>query len=480
MTELQYSAIKALATSPEAYKAFKLSVRNRKGLDQYMNRVWPYYVKKARRELPVYGQKKKLERKLNGIKRYLVNGSYYSSAINIEFDLNEIRALIMMDEDAARSDMLGMNHRINPFCAQNDVLSMIRWSDLDVKISTETFEGSIITSKLNFRSIGLSKMFVIGMIRRLIIEMIKLNPELSIKRMPKSPQKSDIIAALKRAKKDYSIRIWIDTDQWMRRLEEECRGDYYELKEKVFKSIKSMMEIESKYVLNEFKVCKYKKLLTKASQNIGIEIEYSGPYVNVHSKMKAMGAISYECGYDGYHGDRKQNRKNKDSRLRELRLRMNGIYSIEALNHLLKRMKELDCGHSDNSSIHYHIDRRHISKNSKGVVLEEAAVITSGRRQKIQEEKDKWASNDNLLKSIGTIFEYESTNSVANAIEGRVRYSDEFGTLEWRLGSRTLSYSKMILQILTAIHLTNSTRYSNKQFNEEYIVMLAKIAKELY
>ena len=84
------------------------------------------------------------------------------------------------------------------------------------------------------------------------------------------------------------------------------------------------------------------------------------------------------------------------------------------------------------------------------------------------------------MKSIGTIFEYESTNSVANAIEGRVRYSDEFGTLEWRLGSRTLSYSKMILQILTAIHLTNSTRYSNKQFNEEYIAMLAKIAKELY
>ena len=241
-----------------------------------------------------------------------------------------------------------------------------------------------------------------------------------------------------------------------------------------------MMEIESKYVLKEFKVCKYKKLLAKASQNIGIEIEYSGPYVNVHSRMKAMGAISYECGYDGYNGDRKQDRKNKDSRLRELRLRMNGIYSIEALDHLLKRMKELDCGHSDNSSIHYHIDRRHVSKNSKGAVLEVATIITSERRLRTADEKDKWVSNDSLLKSIGAIFEYGSTNDVANAIEGKVKHSDEFGTLEWRLGSKTLSYSKIILQILTAIHLTNSTRYSNKQFNEEYIAMLAKIAKELY
>ena len=164
MTELQYSAVKALATSPEAYKAFKLSVRNRKGLDQYMNRVWPYYVKKARKRLPVYGQKKDLEIKLNEIKKYLVNGSYYSSAISVNFNLNEIKALIMMDEDAARSDMLNMNHRINPFCAQNNVLNMMRWSDLNVKISTETFEGSIITNKLNFRNMELSKMFVVGMI----------------------------------------------------------------------------------------------------------------------------------------------------------------------------------------------------------------------------------------------------------------------------------------------------------------------------
>lgn len=480
MTELQYSAIKALATSPEAYKAFKLSVRNRKGLDQYMNRVWPYYVKKARKELPAYWQKKNLEIKLNEIKKYLVNGSYYSSMISVNFNLNEIRALIMMDEDAARSDMLNMNHRVNPFCAQNNVLNMMRWSDLNVKISTETFEGTTITNRLNFTGINLSKMFVIGMIRKLIIEVIKFDPRLSIKRMPKSPQKSDIIAALKSAKEDYSIRIWIDIDQWVERLEEECKRKYYELEEKVFKSIKSMMEIESKYVLKEFKVCKYKKLLAKASQNIGIEIEYSGPYVNVHSRMKAMGAISYECGYDGYHGDRKQDRKNKDSRLRELRLRMNGIYSIKALDHLLKRMKELDCGHSDNSSIHYHIDRRHVSKNSKGAVLEVATIITSERRLRTADEKDKWLSNDSLLKSIGAIFEYGSTNDVANAIKGKVKHSDEFGTLEWRLGSKTLSYSKIILQILTAIHLTNSTRYSDKQFNEEYIAMLAKIAKELY
>lgn len=477
MTELQYSAVKALATSPEAYKAFKLSVRNRKGLDQYMNRVWPYYVKKARKELPVYGQKKDLERKLNEIKRYLVNGSYYSSAISVNFNLNEIRALIMMDKDAARSDMLSMKNETNPFYTRNNVLSMMKWSDLNVKISTETFEGTIITNKLNFMGIDLSKMFAIGMIRKLMIEVIKFDPRLSIKRMPKSPRKSDIIAALKEAREDYSVRIEINAGQWLGRLEEECKGAYYELKEKVLESIKSMMEIESKYVLKEFKVCKYKKLIAKASQNVGIEIEYSGPYVNVHSEMKAMGAVSYECGYDGHYGDIKQNRKNKNSRLRELRLRMNGIYSIKALNHLLKRMKELDCGHSDHSSIHYHIDRRHVLTNDSERVLEGAERV---KRDEMKIKKEAWASNDSILASIGIIFEYKLTSDVTNDIIGRIKYSDEFETLEWRIGSRTLSYSKIVLQILTAIHLTNSTRYSNKQFNEEYIAMLAKIAKELY
>lgn len=477
MTELQYSAVKALATSPEAYKAFKLSVRNRKGLDQYMNRVWPYYVKKARKELPVYGQKKNLEHKLNEIKRYLVNGSYYDDAVSINFSLNEIRALIMMDKDAARSDILNMKYEINPFHAHNNVMNMIRWSDLDVRISTETFEKTIITNKLNFRGIDLSKTFIIGMIRKLIIEVIKLDPRLSIKRMPKSPQKADIIAALKEAKEDYSIRIKIHAGQWLMRLEEECRGAYYELKEKVLESIKSMMEIESKYVLKKFKVCKYKKLIAKASQNVGIEIEYSGPYVNVHSKMKAMEVVSYECGYDGYSGDMIHDRRTTKSRLRELRLRMNGIYSIEALDCLLKRMKELDCGHSAHSSIHYHIDRRHVLKNDSERVLGGAERI---RRDEISAKKEAWASNDSILASIGIIFEYKLTSEIANDIRGRIKYSDEFETLEWRLGSRTLSYSKMILQILTAMHLTNSTRYSNKQFNEEYIAMLAKIAKELY
>ena len=476
MTELQYSAVKALATSPEAYKAFKLSVRNRKGLDQYMNRVWPYYVKKARKELPVYGQKRDLVRKLNMIKRYLVNRNW-ENVMSVNFNINEIKALIMMDKDAAKSEILSMKYEENPFYMKNNVLTMMRWSDLDVKISAKTFEGTIITNKLDFTGIELSKMFVIGVMRKLIIEMIKSDPRLSIKRMPRNPQKADIIAALKGARAGYSVGIEIDAGQWLERLEEECKGAYYELKDRVLKSIKSMMEIESKYVLKEFKVCKYKKLVAKASQNVGIEIEYSGPYVNVRGKMKAMGAVDYECGYDGCYGDIKQSKKNRNSRLRELRLRMNGIYSIEALNHLLKRMKELNCGHSDNSSIHYHIDRRHVFKSNSERVLGSAELVN---RNEMNIKKEAWASNSSLLASIGIIFEYKFTNDVADHIRGKIKYNDEFETLEWRIGSKTLSYSKMILQILTAIHLTNSTRYFNKQPNEEYIAMLARIAKELY
>ena len=61
-----------------------------------------------------------------------------------------------------------------------------------------------------------------------------------------------------------------------------------------------------------------------------------------------------------------------------------------------------------------------------------------------------------------------------------INMQDEFGTMEWRMGSKTLIYSKIILQILFAIHLTNAIRYKNKQVNNDYLISLGKIAMDLY
>ena len=47
------------------------------------------------------------------------------------------------------------------------------------------------------------------------------------------------------------------------------------------------------------------------------------------------------------------------------------------------------------------------------------------------------------------------------------------------MGSPTLNYSKLVVEILTAIHVTNVITKKNKQINSEYLKCLLDIKTKL-
>ena len=85
-----------------------------------------------------------------------------------------------------------------------------------------------------------------------------------------------------------------------------------------------------------------KRMRLRSGQNVGIEIEYEGPYMAIRRKILSLGAISFECGTDGSSGERVE----CYSFLREARLRLNGMYSLKALEFLLDYMIKNGCRHT--------------------------------------------------------------------------------------------------------------------------------------
>ena len=47
MTNWEKSCVDALVTSPAAFALFKAKQKNKKHVDQYINTIWPYEIKKA-------------------------------------------------------------------------------------------------------------------------------------------------------------------------------------------------------------------------------------------------------------------------------------------------------------------------------------------------------------------------------------------------------------------------------------------------
>lgn len=249
------------------------------------------------------------------------------------------------------------------------------------------------------------------------------------------------------------------------------------------------------------------------SQNLGIEIEYVGGYLDLRKKLVGMGAVEFECGFDGEAGDSK---KEKTYRLRECRLRMNGIRSISALYELLSEMKRRNCAHTKRSSTHMHIDCRKIV-TAKADAEQPRLELMKEEASKIRVIGDALCLanfeygegltylNKETIDSIALIFDYNEMDKlnydqikscdcetnydhVVAFIGENIQISYEFSTIEWRMMAKSFSYSKFILQALVAIHVTNKGRQAaNKKgglilaaLNQEYINNIAKIAKELY
>ena len=145
-------------------------------------------------------------------------------------------------------------------------------------------------------------------------------------------------------------------------------------------------------------------------------------------------------------------------RLRENRLRINGHRGLNALYFLLEEMNKTNSIMTTKSGMHFHIDLTH-----------------QGPR-KLEFDPGWRLLNSTELKLLHSIFEIKNSD---RHIKEQIRFPTEFNTMEWRMGSPTLNYSKLVIEILTAIHVTNVITKKNKQINSEYLKCLLDIKTKL-
>lgn len=189
--------------------------------------------------------------------------------------------------------------------------------------------------------------------------------------------------------------------------------------------------------------------------NIGIEIEYEGCNMqHLEKDLLKLGAVSFHSGWDGSTKDGHE----QGSRLRECRLRLESWRSLPALFLLLEKMIELGCSITQNSGMHYHVDLRY--KKRWNDFYRNMGRIGS----KIE---------GSLYASIKRVYELETNEKFEDYFWERLKRQSDFKTAEWRMGSQTLNYKKLVLQILVAIHITDAIT-QNIMPNESYIKMLAE------
>jgi hypothetical protein len=212
------------------------------------------------------------------------------------------------------------------------------------------------------------------------------------------------------------------------------------------------------------------------SINVGIEIEYDGVNCQcLEKQLLANGAISFNSGWDGGGEDGNHCPQQHLHRLRENRLRINGMKGLKSLYILLEWMKNNNCKIDSESGMHYHIDCTDVAEKSyssnnrieiyyKRVrdIIFNLSVITNTAVARVYEMPKAQCICDNDL----------------NLWKFGLKANDEFSTIEWRCGTPILQYKTLVLQILVAIHVTECSKYQNKNPNDKYLWMLGEISDE--
>jgi len=208
-----------------------------------------------------------------------------------------------------------------------------------------------------------------------------------------------------------------------------------------------------------------KKKRIYKSINIGIEIEYDGCNCQqLEKQLLANGAVSFNSGWDG--GGTSGERPGVClGRLRENRLRINGMKGLKALYILLEWMKNNNCKIAEKSGMHYHVDCTDVLGETQGIWGSEITKIG-------------YAVNDILANLTGhSERAIESVyNQAVQIFYSYIKSQSEFNTIEWRMGTPTLQYKTLVLQILVAIHITECAKYKNKTPNEKYLRILGEIS----
>lgn len=199
----------------------------------------------------------------------------------------------------------------------------------------------------------------------------------------------------------------------------------------------------------------------KKRLNVGIEIEHCGSFTNdkIKSEILNQGIVSFDSGYDGNYRNGKYSEE-KVSRLRENRIRLNGILGIKGLYTMLKFMKE-NCKLAQNSSVHIHID---CSFDKTYTYLKNIIDI-----------RDTWSGFD-LSKLIKELNEY--TIYLPDFDNNEIKFNSEFDTIEYRMCKPTFDYSQIMAEVLFFIHITQIAKYQVEP-NIELLKAIIKIKNEL-
>lgn len=242
----------------------------------------------------------------------------------------------------------------------------------------------------------------------------------------------------------------------------------------------SQLYTELQYIIRKLELLRnrsrdYNPHISYNSLNVGIEIEHDADNPTSEEIKKLIlrhNCSSYDSGFDG----------DMNHRLRENRIRLNGINGLKGLYILLEDMKE-NAAIARNSSVHMHIDCKYDEYNEhyikyyknelrkQGIYSWDNAVSYYTKRLVIR--------NREAIKYLQYIFNYKSVGERLFWLNSRsVRIATEFDTIEYRFLIINLKYSDYVIQMLALIHITECIKH-NCILNKSYLSTLATVAKSL-
>lgn len=263
-------------------------------------------------------------------------------------------------------------------------------------------------------------------------------------------------------------------------------NEYYINRIRFFSSLSRMNEMfsqlytELQYIIRKLELLRdrsrnYNPHILYNSLNIGIEIEHDADNPTSEEIKKLIlrhNCSSYDSGFDG----------NMDHRLRENRIRLNGINGLKGLYILLEDMKE-NTAIARNSSVHMHIDCKYDEYNEYYTKYYKKEIRTqdiySWGNAVSYYTKRLVIRNPEAIKYLQYIFNYKNVGEKSFWSNSHsVRIATEFDTIEYRFLIVNLKYSDYVIQMLALIHITECIKH-NCILNKSYLSTLATVAKNL-
>lgn len=219
-----------------------------------------------------------------------------------------------------------------------------------------------------------------------------------------------------------------------------------------------------------------KKIKTLNWLNVGIEIEHDASKETskrIVKRILQQNCVEYDSGYDG----------GMISRLRENRIRLNGIKGLKGLYTLLQDMQK-NAAIADNSSVHMHIDCK-FDNSYERIKSNVYSIVNEGRRDfpDLEQAFVNTILNYEILEEFIQIFDLHKISCISDferwvSINGIIRFNDEFNTIEYRFCIPNFNYSDYVIQILFLIHITECIKH-NSRINKNYVTMLARITNNI-